>query len=175
MPQIVLPFKKTTTYKLEDFLKSRAGQSVRRKRGFYVLTFNIDRCTVVKIGIASRDVYSRLQGYMNSFGKHSNLYPCRGVWIHFLLTTSLNKRVGDTNSAVSNLEKLILKEAKAREIVVERGKEYLVSSLSEIERVVKLYSTKDWKYYHQHKLRSGSGRRGIQLNSESGSSWRQIR
>ena len=169
-----MPFIKTKTRKLEDFLKSRAGRGVRKKRGFYVLTFNIDRCTVVKIGIASRDVHSRLQGYVNSFGEHSNQFPCRGVWIHFLLSTSLDRGVGDTTSAVSQLEKLILKEAKARQIEVDRGKEYLVSSLSAIQRVIEMYSAKDWKYYHLHNLRSGSGKRGRQLYAESKSSWRQV-
>lgn len=159
---IILPFT-TRGVNLEDFLvKNRA--KTKGKRGLYVVTLRVDnpkpssatsRSKVAKIGIANRDVGLRLKQYQTAVGKHSDEFPCRGVKLHYLVVTNLNRRVQDKNSQVAQIEKFLIKQLKIDKVETDRGREYFrQSNLYKIRDLINSTRFKDIESHFHMKLRS---------------------
>lgn len=108
---------------LESFIEKNK-EILNGKRGFYILSFRMDKETskkLFKIGVAHRSVYARLRSYVVTYGEQDS--DCQGVQIHYLGTTNYNKDVQIKNSAIGKLEKkmiLILTEGQYK---VPRGNE----------------------------------------------------
>ena len=145
--KVVLDFDRTGL-PLEDFLKNNEA-AIKNKRGLYVLSFNLDKkrpnapSNVVKIGIARRHVGLRLKSYINHFGRHSHKYPCRGVWIHYLATTQLNRNVEDKNTAVYRMERYLIKYFKNKTVKTDRGHEWFVTGIRIVEKAIKSNTMSD--------------------------------
>ena len=150
-PSILLPYDKDGQI-LHRFINKHESY-LRHKRGFYMLTFNIDDQEVIKIGIADGDLLTRLNHYKNHFGKQSRKYPCRGEFLHYLIVSNKNPFVSKTNSAVYRLEQWIIKELNAQKQKTDRGKEWFVTDRDRVNTLLQSKEMKEVEYHHKHNTR----------------------
>jgi hypothetical protein len=123
---------------LEKFLHGNKDK-LKGKRGFYVLSFQMDRDVdkkLFKIGVAHRALHDRLKSYIVSYGKNDG--SCHGVLIHYLGTTANNTRVENKKSAIGRLERSMINNLV--KFKVPRGSERFRLGTSELKKI--LYQTK---------------------------------
>ena len=77
---------------LEGFMKKNKDILEQNElRTFYVISANLDKNAVYKIGIAgSADgkSYPRLDSYLHQYGKHDSKNSCKGVKVHYIGTVA---------------------------------------------------------------------------------------
>ena len=110
---------------LEGFMKKNKDVLEQNElRVFYIVSANLDKNRVYKIGIAGSsegNSYPRLDSYLHQYGKHDKSNLCRGVKVHYIGTVSYNKNVYANKSQVHVLE-LRLKQKLKKEFKLAPGR-----------------------------------------------------
>ena len=100
--------------RLEDFM-NKHETDLKHKRALYVISANMEKKSVYKIGIAGTtqaDPIRRFESYIIAYGKHDNTNSCRGVLIHFCGVTEYNRMVLANKSQVAQVELKLKQDLK---------------------------------------------------------------
>ena len=125
---------------LETFLKTNKELLEQNElRVFYIVSANLDKNVVYKIGIAGSSEgksYARLESYIHQYGKSDKSNPCKGAKIHYLGTVHYNKNVYSNKSQVHVLElRLKQKFKKEFKLAPGRGSERVSSTKMPLKKI----------------------------------------
>ena len=125
---------------LESFLKKNKDiLELTELRVFYIVSANLDKRLVYKIGIAGFSEgksYPRLDSYLHQYGKNDKSNSCRGVKVHYIGTVAYNKNVYANKSQVHVLELRLKQQLKEKlKIVPGRGSERVSSTKMPLKKL----------------------------------------
>lgn len=131
--------KSTDGMRLEDFMKKHAT-SLKHSRALYVISANMEKKSVYKIGIAGTiqaDPIRRFESYIIAYGKHDNTNLCRGVLIHFCGVTEYNRMVLANKSQVAQVELKLKQDLKTTgSLAAGRGTERVLTTKKSIKEII---------------------------------------
>ena len=125
---------------LEGFMKKNRDLLEQNElRVFYIVSANLDKNVVYKIGIAGSSEgksYARLESYLHQYGKQDKSNSCRGAKVHFIGTVAYNKNVYANKSQVHVLE-LRLKQNLKKDLKLApgRGSERVSSTKMPLKKI----------------------------------------
>ena len=106
--------------------------SLNHSRALYVISANMEKKSVYKIGIAGTTQAKpirRFESYIIAYGKYDNTNSCRGVLIHFCGVTEYNRRVLANKSQVAQVELKLKQDLKTTgSLALGRGTERVLTT-----------------------------------------------
>lgn len=125
--------------RLENFMKKHAA-SLNHSRALYVISANMEKKSVYKIGIAGTTQAKpirRFESYIIAYGKYDNTNSCRGVLIHFCGVTEYNRRVLANKSQVAQVELKLKQDLKTTgSLALGRGTERVLTTKKSIKEII---------------------------------------
>ena len=125
---------------LEGFMKKNKDLLEQNElRTFYVISANLDKNAVYKIGIAGSvdgKTYPRLDWYLHQYEKNDSKNLCKGVKVHYIGTVAYNKNVLANKSQIHVLELRLKQQLKEKlKIVPGRGTERISSTKMPLKKL----------------------------------------